>query len=138
MCQWNGSGTSGTNGGCIPGRYSAITTSNVGSGCTSNADCYSPYGYGACVDPGICMIFDCAAPGIPSTVCGTGNQCVDLGGPDSVCTKSCTSATECPTGSACADVDASAITPDVCWPACATSADCRAGETCSATTGTCI
>ncbi len=137
-CLWNGTGASGMNGACVPGNYNSITVNNVGGACTADSDCYSPYGAGYCIDGGVwapsnyCTIADCAAPGISSTACGTGNQCVDLGTGTSLCAKNCTSATTCSAGYACTDLDGSTATSKVCWPLCDVTADCRAGQTCNA------
>ena len=109
--------SSGTNGGCVPGNYNAVTTNNVGDACGADADCYSPYGYGRCVSwtGGHCTIVDCAAPGIPSGVCGTGNQCVTESGV-SFCLSECTTSTDCRSGYTCRDHDSSSTTPRVCYP----------------------
>lgn len=147
-CWWNGTGTAGAadNGVCLPARYNARTTTNVGASCTADADCYSPFGLGFCLTGGgfgggYCSVRDCAAPffsgATPPSVCGAGNACVTGLAPDdpafAVCLDSCTTATECRAGYGCVDMGAGTR---ACF-ACESALDCRTGETCNAATGVC-
>ena len=138
-CHYNGG--QGTEGGvCVGGNYNDVKSNNIGSQCKVDADCYSPYGMGACLFysttsttplPGICTVFDCAAPGLPSDLCGGGNECVSVGESDgTACLHHCKNASECPQGFACTDDDGVPGTPSNCIPACLTNTDCRTGEQC--------
>jgi hypothetical protein len=149
-CVWDGVSGAGVanNGGCVPGNYNAVAVENVGATCTDDAQCYSPFGAGLCISGGVwspsnyCTILDCAAPGMPPSVCGTSNQCVTLYGDVTACLENCTSASGCNPGHACVDYDGIAATPRVCFPVCTATADCRSGETCSipsgSMSGTCV
>lgn len=138
-CHYNGG--PGTDGGvCVGGNYNDVKTNNIGSQCKTDAECYSPFGMGACLFystsstqqlPGICTIFDCAAPGMPADLCGSRNECVSVGSSDGTsCMHHCSSADECPQGFACTDDDGEPGTPSNCIPACLTNADCRSKEQC--------
>lgn len=137
-------------GACVPGVFNDQVTNNIGADCSSANDCYSPFGQGACGDadlvcelieeePGACKVgfgctvFDCAAPGMPSDVCGANNQCVRTEAGLSLCVAKCSSAESCLPGAACGDVDDDPLTLDtVCLPFCLFDEECRAGETCNA------
>jgi hypothetical protein len=136
-CFWNGVSGSGTNGGCIPGNYNAVRTPNIGASCFDESTCYSPYGAGQCRDFGggsHCTLFDCAAPGMPSNVCGTGALCVQVSGSDtSFCARSCTSASQCLAGNGCWDTSTAGVVTggsNICFPGCLADADCRTTERC--------
>jgi len=146
-CEWNGVGAAGSpNGGCAAGNFNAVTTNNVGASCTSNADCWSPFGKGQCVPPaadgtgfigGYCTVVDCDAPGTPSNVCGATGTCANLFSDATGCMRSCTSATQCRGGYACVDVDGDAATVgSVCTGNCTADAECRTGQTCNIPAGT--
>jgi hypothetical protein len=159
-CFWDGvSGAVAGNGVCIPGSYNAIRTPNIGADCSGASGtgddslCYSPYGLGQCRDwdgagAGVpyCTIFDCGAPGISSTVCGTGAVCASVtASPTTLCLETCTSASTCAPGYGCWDTTSAGIETggvQVCYAGCMASTDCRTGESCigaSATTlGECL
>lgn len=77
-CFWDGATAdpaADPNGGCIPAEYNSRTVPNTGGVCQTDADCYSPFGYGRCffaggdldgdetnaeIDSGICVISNCA------------------------------------------------------------------------------
>jgi hypothetical protein len=140
-CHYNG-GSGATSGVCVGGNYNAVTTNNVGAECMADADCYSPFGLGACLQfgseadmlPGICTIFECGSPGLPTDLCGEKNECISL--PSRVatdetwCIHQCADAKDCPKGFGCVDVDEDADTPKNCIPQCETDADCKTGEKC--------
>ena len=138
-CHYNGG--PGTDGGvCVGGNYNDVKTNNLGAACKTDAECFSPYGMGTCLFystsatqplPGICTIFDCAAPGMPADLCGGGNECVAVGSSDgTACLHHCKSATECPQGFGCTDDDGEPGTPSNCIPACLSNTDCRSNEQC--------
>lgn len=138
-CHYNG-GPGADAGVCVGGNYNAVTTNNIGAECKTNTDCYSPFGLGYCLVyqlptgqalPGICTLFDCAVPGMPTDLCGEGNECVATGdGDETNCQHHCKDASECAKGFACTDDDDDAKTPKNCIPPCLTDADCRTGEKC--------
>lgn len=135
-CYWDRVGTS-PDGVCDTGIFNeTITEPNVGTICTEDAECYSPYGYGRC-DPDFgCTIIECGAPGVPEEICGTGATCVDfieLGIDLFACLKTCAIAEECNDGDACLDLDGMDTTTDdrVCFPGCNRSEDCRENEVCN-------
>lgn len=141
-CAWDGVRGVGAadNGICVGGNYNAITVNNVGAACETSADCYSPYGQGQCLllsvggvvpDSGHCTITDCAAPGTPDDLCGTGNECIGLSGDASFCAQTCDAAAECAEGLACSDDDGNLATPSICYPTCGSSAECRENEACT-------
>jgi hypothetical protein len=151
-CHYNG-GEGAADGVCVGGVYNDIRTNNIGKACTSNNECYSPYGYGQCLiysateariraPRGSCTLIDCAAPGLPDDVCGAGNECIAFSGDLTFCIHNCTTADECAEGYACTDDDEDPSSPNVCYPACARTADCRTTERCQlaagATAGRCI
>ena len=151
-CHYNG-GMGTSSGVCVGGVYNDVTRNNVGEACTSNSDCYSPYGYGVCLlytatsariraSVGSCTILDCNAPGIPDNVCGPGNECIPFAGDLTFCIHNCATADDCPTGYACADEDADPTTTRVCFPACLANTDCRSNQRCQvaqgATAGRCV
>jgi hypothetical protein len=139
-CHYNG-GT-GSGGVCIGGNYNDVTENNIGAACESDADCYSPYGLGSCLvlavgdveaPSGVCTVVDCAAPGLPDELCGSGNECIGLAADITFCVRTCTKAEACADGFACSDDDstpdmANPGTPNICFPACFTDADCRVGS----------
>lgn len=151
-CHYNG-GDGAANGVCVGGVYNDVRTNNIGKECTSNAECYSPYGYGTCLlysateariraPRGTCSILDCNAPGLPKNICGSGNECLAFAGDLTFCIANCETADDCAAGYACTDDDADPTTASVCFPACAKNADCRATETCQrvqgSTAGRCV
>ncbi len=128
------------NSGCWLGNYNDVTTNNIGSPCEDATDCYSPFGYGECVN-NFCIVRYCeGVRGVPSDICGVSNRrCVNAG-TASFCVRTCTTANDCEAPLACAPGE----TPDVrfCAPFCANTSECRAGESCSIrvgeTVGRCI
>jgi hypothetical protein len=138
-CHYNG-GKGAESGVCVGGVYNDIKNNNVGSLCKVNSDCYSPYGLGYCLiygitntlqSPGICTLFDCAAPGLPKDLCGAGNECVSTGdGDETMCAHDCKAASDCPADYACTDDDRDATTPKTCFPLCLSKDDCRSNEQC--------
>jgi hypothetical protein len=150
-CRYNGS-DSGAAGICVGGAYNEVTEPNIGAPCQGLDECYSPFGYGSCVTlrtadvtapTAVCTVIDCAAPGLPADVCGSGAACVGFTADVSYCAKLCSDATECPTGFACVDDDASPGTPRICFPACTEDTECRKGEercqiAAGASSGSCV
>jgi hypothetical protein len=141
-CAWDGVHGVGVadNGICVGGNYNAVTLNNVGTACASNAECYSPYGQGQCLRlsvggiaaaSGHCAIMDCAAPGTPDDLCGTGNECIGLARDASFCVQTCSSADDCADGLACADDDGNPGTASICYPTCIGPEECRQGEACT-------
>ena len=111
-----------------------VTVNNIGDPCTSDDECYSPFGYGTCdVDFG-CTVIDCGAPGVPEDICGDEATCIDflgLGIDLLACLRTCADASPCNPGDACIDVDGDPGTVDsVCFPLCTSSDECREGEVC--------
>jgi hypothetical protein len=144
-CHYNG-GNGAQNGVCVGGVYNDVTVNNGGKACSRDSECYSPYGHGLCLlysateariraPTGVCTILDCAAPGLPDDVCGSGNECVAFAGDLTFCIKNCSTAAECAAGYACTDDDADPTTASVCFPACAKNADCRTNERCQVAAG---
>ena len=129
-CHYNG-GEGAESGVCVGGNYNDVSESNVGAACTSDAECYSPYGYGRCEDlsgtglTSVCTIVDCAAPGLPDDICGPSGLCYGFGSDFSLCVQECSDAKECAEGYACADDDGVASTERICFPVCFEDADCR-------------
>ena len=133
---------------CVGGVYNAVSKNNVGEACKTDADCYSPYGLGNCIalsvsgvqpSGSVCTIMDCSVPGIPTDVCGAGNDCIGLNGDVTFCVQTCEDATQCAAGYACADDVSDPATPKICYPACFATADCRKGqEVCNATATTMV
>jgi hypothetical protein len=144
MCSWNGVADD-PKGTCLPGNYNAVATNNVGATCDPtmrSADCYSPFGHGRCMTFGsqlgeasFCTVFDCGTPGLPETVCGAGNTCLELDDEFSACFKTCTSAAQCGAGLACVSLGDSQ--PSVCTFGCEVNSECKTGEMC-ARSGACI
>ena len=141
-CVWDGIGAEGVanNGACLPGNYNEVTEANVGTTCTEETSCYSPYGQGVCLNnefwgDGYCTMFDCNAPGMPTDVCGAGAQCATFVEDVAACFQNCTSADECNDGLGCYDTTMLGITVSagtkICFPGCLAAADCRTGETCN-------
>lgn len=155
-CVWHGGGTEVPDGVCQPGRYTAVLEPNIGASCTSDAQCWSPLGYGYCayldldtVDSGICTIAHCALtppeaeasggvlPGLDATgsICdmSRGEICVRVSGSplQTQCAITCTAADECAPGYACAPDE---IT-HVCQPTCRADAHCREGARCGSLDG---
>jgi hypothetical protein len=151
-CHYNGGATGSDQGVCVGGNYNSVTASNIGAACKTDADCFSPFGLGSCLTlsvggmqpaTGVCGIMDCAVPGLPDNICGSGSECIGLSGDITFCAKTCTDAAECATGYACADDDQDTSTPKICYPVCFGNDDCRKGtERCSSTSatngGTCV
>jgi hypothetical protein len=143
QCHYNG-GTGADAGVCVGGNYNAVTTNNLGAGCTVGTDCYSRFGIGRCLtyglpnnlsSTGICTMLDCNVPGIPDDVCGTGNECVGSSGDQAFCAHDCSKANDCPGGFACYDDDGDSGTSKICYPICGADDDCRSGEKCKLFTG---
>ena len=148
-CVWSGAAGAADNGYCLPSTNldNGVTTENVGSTCSSLAQCWSPFGEGDCLTGlfgagdlpnGYCTVFDCGAPGRGGVgACGAGNLCVGLGaGPtaESICLQGCTSAAECAPGLGCTAITSSGAR--TCVPVCETNADCRTGQTCVGSSAT--
>ncbi len=137
-CFWDGtSGLGSSNGGCVPGNFNAVRTNNIGAACTDESTCYSPYGAGQCRDFGSgnhCTLFDCAAPGMPSDICGSSALCATVSGTDTTfCAPTCTTASDCRLGDGCWDTTAAGIGTGgsrICFPGCMADSDCRSTETC--------
>jgi hypothetical protein len=140
-CEWDKVSPLGARvGGCIPGNYNSVTTPNVGTACADNAECWSPYGRGACIFSGTeatCSVLGCA--NLPDGVCGEGNVCLVIDATTSACVRTCTAPETCAASggrSSYGCVDLSPGDPDptrVCWPECLTAADCNAGFSCTLT-----
>jgi hypothetical protein len=136
-CVWDGvhEASDAENGGCWPGNYSAETTYDVGTACVTDADCYSPFGYGVClfgtlgglVPSGICAITGCAG--------GEGGMPVGLSGgrlapvvlptvwQDAVCRTSA--------GDACfVQYDDDDVQRTICLHTCESADDCLPGYAC--------
>jgi hypothetical protein len=137
-CAYNG-GSGAQAGVCVGGEYNGVSANNVGGACSTNTDCYSPFGAGRCLkyalpdnksSQGTCTLLDCNSPGLPMDVCGSGNECVGTSGDEAQCTHDCTKASECRAGFACSDDDGIPETSKVCYPVCETLADCRPNERC--------
>ncbi|MDH5493348.1 MAG: hypothetical protein OEY14_15445, partial [Myxococcales bacterium] len=149
-CYWDGISAAGAavNGGCYGvDEPSTVTVNNLGDACLTDADCYSPFGFGRCLSEenygfpgGFCFLDDCLAPGVPGTVCGAGNQCVDLDGTSgnaTACFPGCTTADDCRPGYACLDLDGNPATANsACWISCSDSTECHFNEFCNPE-GTC-
>jgi hypothetical protein len=135
-CHYNGGAAEEGEGVCVGGNYNDVRKNNVGQACETDADCYSPFGLGACLTltvngisvGGACTIEDCAVPALPGDVCGPGNQCIGLNGDTTFCVHSCATADDCGAGSACTDDDDDPSTPKICYPVCRTDDDCRKGD----------
>lgn len=144
MCSWSGAADDAT-GTCLPGNYNAVTANNVGAICdpeNRSTDCFSPFGHGRCMTFGsqlgeasFCTIFDCGTPGLPESVCGEGNTCLQLDDEFSACFHTCTDASQCGAGLACVSLGADA--PSVCTFGCRVSSECKSGESC-ARSGACL
>ncbi|MEM6954743.1 MAG: hypothetical protein AAF645_03615 [Myxococcota bacterium] len=108
-CFWNGVGRHGVanNGVCAPASFTSVPAPNIGAVCTSDSECWGPFGAARCVvltntdalsptNPGYCTVNDCTAPyfrsaagGVPaenlcgqSSISGGGevdNICVNFG-----------------------------------------------------------
>jgi len=139
-CFWGGEGAAGEvdNGVCLPVDYeTAVSTPNVGATCASDADCFSPFAQGFCIegegfDSGYCSVRNCAAPWFTgeTNVCGAGAECVAFDPMDptfALCVQTCEAADECTAGLGCLQFTEES---KACWPGCAEDGDCRAGETC--------
>lgn len=135
-CHYNG-GVGAESGVCVGGNYNAVAESNIGAACETHDECYSPYGLGQCLflsvgivaaPTGVCTLMDCAVPGIPDDICGAGAECLGLSEDRTFCASTCTDATQCAEGSACADDDADPTTAKVCFPACFADEDCVKDE----------
>ncbi len=78
------------NGFCwTPGRYDDVRTQNIGDACDADADCYSPFGQGLCLEEqggsgwlgGTCILLACDFPGMEG-LCNEAddNLCEQIGG----------------------------------------------------------
>jgi hypothetical protein len=144
-CHYNG-GSGAMSGVCVGGVYNDVTRNNIGEACTADSECYSPFGLAVCLTysatdamirtpRGTCSLLDCAAPGLPDDVCGSGNECIPFSGDLTFCIHNCSTAMDCAAGYACTDEDADASTAKICFPACLRNADCKQGEVCQAAQG---
>ncbi|MCC7018065.1 MAG: hypothetical protein IT564_12795 [Rhodospirillales bacterium] len=150
-CVWNGEDGEGEedNGACVLGEYNDVTEPNVGAACEDEATCYSPFGAARCLAnaafgaQGYCTVFDCAAPGLPSDICGADATCVVVSrNGTTLCLAECAAPADCvaegedANGLGCVDYDGVASTAKVCFPACLTTADCQEGFECQVPSGT--
>ncbi len=138
-CYWGGEGAAGEadNGVCLPAHHEpAVTAPNVGATCESDADCFSPFGQGLCLqegfEQGYCSVRNCAAPWFTSetNVCGEGAECVAFDPMDpsfALCVQTCEAAEECSEGLGCIQFTEAS---KACWPNCESTEDCRADEVC--------
>jgi hypothetical protein len=135
-CQYNGGSRSGQ-GVCVGGNYNEVKKDNVGAACETDAECHSRFGFGHCLrlrvdgvpaPTGMCTVMDCAVPELADGACGSGNQCVGLGGDVTFCLQSCDEAGQCAESFACTDDDGDPTTSKVCYPVCLEDADCRKGD----------
>ena len=138
-CRFSPELPAGADGACVPGVYNDVDMpSTIGNACTDDSECYSPLGQGMCDSEFDCTVLDCAAPGMPPDVCGTGNLCIIVTANLATCLRACDAATDCEEGRACADVDGDPMTEEaVCFPFCINNDECRVGETCNTVTGRC-
>ncbi|NOY92249.1 MAG: hypothetical protein GXP55_13730, partial [Deltaproteobacteria bacterium] len=142
-CMWDGAGVVGApgSGSCMPGNYNARASNNVGAACSSDGECYSPFGHGRCFGqpgrPHFCTVVDCSVLEASTSVCGAG-ACAPLSADVDGCAKTCTTANNCLPGQGCVVGGGGRV----CVNFCRGSLDCRSGQTCSIptgeTTGTCI
>jgi hypothetical protein len=167
-CSWDELSALGSpdGGACVLGNYNPLRTPNIGDACRDDAECYSPFGNGGCDavlrgDDTSCTVAECAAPGMPSDLCGIdppgpaipAATCMAIGA-ESFCRRTCGAATECGSGSACMPsgiammvgiMTAHAICTPFCFGFTEEEADaqCRSGERCGgdfvpgASLGTC-
>jgi len=141
QCEWDGINSTGLNGGCINGEYNDVADFNTGDPCENSSTCFSPFGAGFCLSGSFfgntvnnyCSIMDCAAPGLPSDVCGPDGQCVEPLTGFNICVNTCTSADECAPGHGC--IGWGDGVSKGCFPACRATEDCRTGETCDVPAG---
>jgi hypothetical protein len=122
------------------GSYSRAARRNLGAPCQSVAECWAPFGRGACLDTDYlwtlrqiqigtsasasCHVVQCDDPGLPD-LCGATHHCTEVPGTTvTYCAPRCESARDCEPGYGCVDDDASEATPSVCVPACLSDADC--------------
>lgn len=153
-CVWAGGPERAEAGSCLPGQYNDRVTANLGERCDVPEDCWSPFGYGACIsrgpgwddDTGRCSVRHCAVfldadgeetdgllPGVsvdpPICDSALGFSCVVLGGrgPDTACLRRCDGAGDCPGDDACIELTAGRR---YCWPTCLFDEDCRGSEQC--------
>lgn len=156
----------GPEGGCIPGNYNAVREPNIGSACTEDSQCYSPYGTGRCLElngRGFCIILGCDAAGYPtdmsapgmmedSTLCADGmvggaarnSFCVQLATDVFGCMQHCDPTPDagapatCEMGMTCLSLAMAGGGDDgICFPRCRNDDDCSAGTVCNATNGQC-
>ncbi len=144
-CNWDGMGGAGVadNGGCVPGEFNAVTTPNVGGTCDSDADCWSPFGLGFCIEEGdsftggYCTIRDCGAPGLPAGINGPNGICVPgFDGEDptfALSLQQCASPADCRDDYACIDLDGMGTT--ACFPSCQVDEECKATQMCDIPAG---
>lgn len=130
----------GPAGGCFAGNFNDVTEPNVGEPCTGNADCYSPYGLGACggvFGVRYCTITQCGpvpfghSGGTRSTLCPEGTVCVGDPRVYSHCLRTCDPAlagADCPAQHVCHSMG-DPRTP-VCFPRCRGDGDCGGRDRC--------
>lgn len=160
-CRWDGVHEHGDsiNGSCVPGNYNDVTEHDVGTLCTGDRDCHSPFGLGRCafagldarLPGGLCVTSECALSagrvellaGATSTrplgrwasaLCdlAAGDRCVYAGSHATVrtqCMRGCGTANVCPPRYACPVGDRE-TPPGVCWPWCHSDEECRDGARC--------
>ncbi len=123
------------NGFCwTPGRYNDVRTQNIGEACLADADCYSPFGQGLCLEEqggsgwlgGTCIMLACDFPGMEG-LCNEAddNLCEQIGGLG-WCIDRCTDpgggfgvAAGCRDDNyACYAADAGGGAAGICFPAC--------------------
>ncbi|MEM9072531.1 MAG: hypothetical protein AAGE52_28750 [Myxococcota bacterium] len=145
-CNWDGASGAGVadNGGCVPGEFNEVTESNTGGPCTEDADCWSPFGRGFCIDEndgnflgGYCSQRDCGAPGLPAGICGDGGECIPGFDPDdttfALCLDACETPEDCRDGYGCIALTAGGNTH--CFPACQEDDECKASQRCEIPVG---
>ncbi|MBX3250891.1 MAG: hypothetical protein KF901_27180 [Myxococcales bacterium] len=150
-CYWNGTGAAGVanNGACVPGNFNDRTTPNIGASCTTDDDCWSPFGRGDCIrfnnGAQMCTVRDCGAPleflgATPGADAGCGQaDAVCVGGVSAddptfgVCFQTCESGNDCADGLDCSPILSMG---KVCFVGCAEDVDCKTGQTCVGATAT--
>ncbi len=154
-CIWDGAERprNGLDGVCWIGNYNRVTEPNIGARCTSNTECWSPFGYGECFgwkpdvpgSFGVCSTANCEndefGEGIlprfyNQSVCpvADGNACL-VASSDPLrknCFRPCAEPGDCDAGLAC---NRQAFDTPVCFFACHEDIDCNDGRVCRAPAG---
>lgn len=141
VCFWDGMGgpNVANNGGCFPSpdSFNDVATRNIGAACTSDADCWSPFGLGSCRtlfgdDEGsYCVVSSCNAPfeanGTQVDLCGADATCLDVGA--AFCFGNCNTPADCATGLGC--VQLARMGSASCLDGCFQDSECQTGYTCA-------